>query len=93
MTITNIEAFGALRRAAKVARSNDEECRHHWAIVNRMIANDPKCVYQDHNKTCDQHRRSAYVHAERAKSVRFAIRAAIKSQWLMLEPWQTRREP
>jgi hypothetical protein len=93
VTITNAEAFGAIRRAAAVARGNDEEARRHGEIVSRMLANDPQCKYKDHNPTCDQHRRSQYVYKQRAASVRFAIRSAIKSQWLMHEDGMTRRHP
>jgi hypothetical protein len=93
VTITNAEAFGALRRAAAVARGNDGEALRHGQIALRMLQHDPDCVYEGHNKTYSQHRRSEQRHKQRAESVRFAIRAAIKSPWLMLEPGQTRREP
>jgi hemolysin activation/secretion protein len=88
-----VAAFGAIRRAAKVARSNDKEANMHGQIVRRMVENDPDCIYVDHSKTCSQHRRSQYTHRQRAESVRFAIRAAIKSPWLIIEPHQSRREP
>ena len=90
---TRAAAFGAIRRAAIIARRNDEEAHKHGVIWRRMVDDDPKCIFADHNKTCTGHRRSQAAHRQRAESIRFAIRAAIQSPWLMIEPGMSRRDP
>jgi hypothetical protein len=92
-TAERTAAFGAIRRAAIVARRNDEEAHKHGVIWRRMVDDDPKCIFADHNKTCTGHRRSQAAHRQRAESIRFAIRAAIQSPWLMIEPGMSRRDP
>ena len=79
--------FGAIRRAARVARGNDADARNHGKIARRLEERDKFCP------TAARHRRSEYVYKGRADAIRYAILVAINSPYATLLPHQSRRTP
>lgn len=83
--------FGPIRRAAAIARRNDNSMRDHQKIVNQLKTQASE--RWPSTEAIARHQRSANHHRRHAASIRFAIRAAIESPYLMHEPGQSRRDP